>query len=128
MIRLYGGQRRALEAIAARQSGSAGVARRALVVLWTADGVVAQEIAKRLNLSAEAVSRIRRRFLEGGVEGLADRPKPGRTDHALSAEMVERIVQLALSRPPPRRTLRTTRLLGKEVGVTSSAISDALRR
>lgn len=82
-IRLYGGQRKALEAIAARPSGAAGVARRAPVVLWTDDGVAASEIAARLNLSPEAVSRIRRRFLDGGVDALNDRPKTGRKDHAL---------------------------------------------
>ena len=127
-IRLYGGQRRALEAIAARPSEAAGVARRALVVLWSADGVAAVEIATRLNLSPEAVSRIRRRFLDGGIEGLAERPKAGRKDHALSAETIEKIVQLALSPPPAGRTRWTTRLLGQAVGITSGAVSNVLRR
>jgi len=127
-IRLYGGQRKVLEGIAARQSGAAGVARRALVVLWTADGVPASEIASRLNLSPEAVSRIRRRFLDGGVEALDDRPKTGRKDHALSDEMVEKIVHLALSPPPAGRTRWTTRLLAREVGLTSGTISNVLRR
>jgi transposase len=128
IIRLYGGQRRALQKIAARQSETAGVARRARVVLWSADGVAAHEIATRLDLSAEAVSRIRRRFLEGGIEGLAERPKTGRKDHALSPETVETIVQLALSPPPAGRTRWTTRLLGKKVGITSGAVSKVLRR
>jgi transposase len=127
-IRLYGGQRQALEALAARQSEGAGVARRALVVLWTADGVAAGEIAARLKLSPEAVSRIRRRFLEGGMEGLAERPKTGRKDHALPAKTIESIVQLALSPPPAGRTRWTTRLLAREVGITSGAVSDVLRR
>lgn len=127
-IRLHGGQRRVLEAIASRRSEAAGVARRALVVLWTADGVAASEIAKRLNLTAEAVSRIRRRFLDGGVDGLADRPKTGRKDHALPAETIDAIVQLALSPPPAGRTRWTTRLLGKQVGLASGTVSAVLRR
>lgn len=127
-IRLYGGQRRVLEKMAARPSEAAGVTRRALVVLWSADGVAASEIADRLKLSPEAVSRIRRRFLEGGVDGLAERPKTGRKDHALSAETVDQIVQLALSPPPAGRTRWTCRLLGKEVGVSSGAISKVLRQ
>lgn len=126
-IRLYGGQRKALEEIAGRASGRAGEVRRALVVLWTADGVPASEIASRLHLSPEAVSRIRRRFLEGGIDGLADRPVPGRTDHTLPAETIEKIVHLALGPPPAGRTRWTTRLLAKEVGLTSGTVSRVLR-
>lgn len=127
-IRLYGGQRKALEGIAGRPSGRAGEVRRALVVLWTADGVAASEIASRLHLSAEAVSRIRRRFLDGGIAGLADRPKTGRKDHALPDETIEKIVHLALSPPPAGRTRWTTRLLAKEVGLRSGTVSSVLRR
>lgn len=127
-IRLYGGQRKALERMAARRSENAGVARRAMVVLWTADEVTASEIAERLHLSPEAVSRIRRRFLGGGIEGLRDRPKTGRKDHALPPETIEQVVQLALSPPPAGRTRWTTRLLGREVGITSGAVSKILRR
>jgi transposase len=127
-IRLRGAQRRDLEEIVGRRSERAGVVRRARVVLWTADGLAANEIAQRLDLSPEAVSRIRRRFLDGGVEGLADQPKAGRKDHALGPEMIRRIVDLALSPPPAGRTRWTTRLLGKAVGVTAGAISDLLRR
>jgi transposase len=126
-IRLYGGQRKALEAIANRASRPAGEVRRALVVLWTADAVPASEIASRLHLTAEAVSRIRRRFLDGGIDGLADRPKTGRKDHALPAETIERIVHQALGPPPAGRTRWTTRLLAKEVGLTSGTVSRVLR-
>jgi transposase len=127
-IRLSAGQRRALEAIVARRSEAGGVVRRAHVVLWTAEEVAASEIAQRLGLSPEAVSRIRRRFLQSGVEGLAEQPKAGRKDHALPAATVEKIIQLALSPPPAGRSRWTTRLLGKAVGITAGAVSDVLRR
>jgi transposase len=127
-IRLHGGQRRALEKIAAKASESAGVARRALVVLWTADGVAAQEIASRLHLTPEAVSRIRRRFLDGGVGSLADRPKTGRKDHVVPEETIQRVVELALSPPPAGRTRWTTRLLANEVGISKASVSNILRR
>ena len=66
-------------------------------------------IATRLGLSPEAVSRIRRRFVEAGVDGLQDRPKAGRRDHAVPVDTVEQIVQLALSPPPAGRSLRACR-------------------
>lgn len=102
--------------------------RRAHVVLWSADGGSGAEIARRLPLSVEAVSRIRRRFVEGGVAGLATRPKPGRTNHAVPAVKVERGIELAMSPPPAGRSRWTTRLLCKAVGLTSGCVSDPLRR
>jgi transposase len=102
--------------------------RRAQVILWSADGVAGVEIARRLHVSVEAVSRIRRRFVTGGVAGLTTRPKPGRKDHAVPAATVERLVELAMSPPPAGRSRWTTRLLGKEVGLTSGCVSDVLRK
>ena len=90
-------QRKKLETLVARPSAPAGVVRRARVILLSAAGVDGVEIAARLDLSPEAVSRIRRRFVEAGVDGLHDRPKAGRHDHAVPADTVEQIVQLALS-------------------------------
>src|SRR4029453_18682390 len=104
------------------------VVRRAHVVLWTADGVAGAEIARRLHLSAEAVSRIRRRFLEHGVAGLAPRPKAGRKDHAVPPATIACVVELAMSPPPAGRSRWTTRLLAKAVVLTSGCVSDLLRR
>src|SRR5688572_11540325 len=126
-IRATRKQRQRLETLVARASAPAGVVRRARVILLSAAGVSATEITTRLDLSAEAVSRIRQRFLRDGVDGLADRPKAGRRDHAVPPETVERIVQLALSPPPPGRSRWTTRLLGAAVGRTSGCVSDVLR-
>jgi transposase len=121
-------QQRELKRIVARPTESAGLVRRARVVLLSADEISGREIALRLDLSAEQVSRIRSRFRNEGVAGLLERPKAGRKDHALPAETVERIEQLAMSPPPAGRSRWTTRLLGKKVGVTSGCVSDVLRR
>jgi transposase len=98
------------------------------VILLSAEGVAGREIAKRLDLSAEQVSRIRARFRKEGCTGLRDRPKAGRKDHAVPLETVERIVQLAMSPPPPGRSRWTTRLLGKAVDLTSTCVSRILRQ
>jgi transposase len=116
-----------LKALIARPSAPAGVVRRARVVLLSATGVSGVEIAAQLDLSPESVSRIRRRFVVAGVEGLFDQPKAGRHDHAVPAETVERILQLALSPPPAGRSRWTTRLLAEAVGRTSGCVSDILR-
>jgi transposase len=128
VVGLSAKQRHELEQIVARAAESGQVVRRAHVVLWSADGIAGAEIARRLHLSAEAVSRIRRRFLETGVAGVATRPKAGRKDHAVPAPTIARLVELAMSPPPAGRSRWTTRLLAKAVGLTSGCVSDVLRR
>jgi transposase len=121
-------QRQVLEGIVGRPSESAGLVRRVRVILLSAEGMAGTEIARRLDLSQEQVSRIRTRFRVEGVKGLAERPKAGRKDHAVAAEKVEQIVQLAMSPPPAGRSRWTTRLLARRVGLTSGCVSDVLRR
>lgn len=128
LIKLTAKKRADLEATIARPSAAAGLVRRARVVLWSADGISGAEIARRLDLTPEAVSRIRRRFRDTGVPGLADRPKSGRKDNKVPAATVERVVQLALSPPPAGRSRWTTRLLAKAVGLTSGCVSKLLRK
>jgi len=128
VVMLTAKQRRELEQRVARAAESAQEVRRAHVVLWSADGVSGVEIARRLQLSVEAVSRIRRRFVETGIAGLATRPKAGRKDHAVPVATVGRLIELAMSPPPAGRSRWTTRLLAKAVGLTSGCVSDVLRR
>src|SRR5271170_6644516 len=127
-IRLTDAQREELRIIVGRRSESAGLVRRARVVLLSDEGVAGREIARRLDLSPEHVSVIRSRFRAEGVAGLAERPKSGRTDHAVTAEMAARLVKLAMSPPPAGRSGWTTRLLAKQVGLTAGCVSDVLRR
>jgi DNA-binding CsgD family transcriptional regulator len=61
-MKLRGKQCLELEEIVARPSAPAGLVRRARIVLLSADGVSGTEIAIRLDLSPEQVSRIRARF------------------------------------------------------------------
>src|SRR5438067_7335509 len=127
-VAVTAGQRRELTRVVAQAIAPAQEVRRAQVILWSADSVAGAEIARRLHVSAEAVSRIRRRFCEGGVAALATRPKAGRKDHAVSAATVKRLVDLAMSPPPAGRSRWTTRLLARQVRLTSGCVSDVLRR
>ncbi|MBY0279444.1 IS630 family transposase [Candidatus Binatia bacterium] len=128
MIKLTKRQREDLEAIVGRRSNPAGMVRRARVILLTAAGESGVTIAEKLDLSMVSVSRIRRRFIDGGVEAVAERPKTGRKDHAVAPEVEKQIVELAMSPPPAGRSRWTTRLIGKQLGLTSGCISDILRR
>lgn len=126
-VQLSAAQSRALEKLLAKRSLNAGHASRVRVVLLSADGVRAGEIARRVGITATHVSRIRKRFAEAGVKGLEEQPKAGRKDHAVPSDTVERIVQTTLSPPPPGRTRWTTRLLARKFNLTSATISKILR-
>lgn len=127
LIKLTAKKRASLMAIAAQPSAPASVVRRARVVLLTADGITGAQIAERLDLTPEAVSRIRGRYVRTGVEGLAERKRSGRKDNKIPAAVVEKVVALALSPPPAGRSRWTTRLLGKAVGIVSSSVNKILR-
>jgi transposase len=126
-FKLTRAQRSSLERTAALPSAHAGHVRRIRVVLLTADGWSGADIAASLGLSQEQVSRIRRRFVEGGVDALAEQPKPGRKDHSVKAEIVERVVQMALSPPPPGRSRWTCRLIAREVDLAIATVGKILR-
>jgi transposase len=128
VVKLTATQRRTLEAIVARPSNPAGLVRRARVIVLSAAGESGVTIAQRLALSAEQVSRIRRRFCEEGLDGLAARPKSGRTDHGVPAGTIDRLIGLAMGPPPAGRSRWSTRLLGQVVGRTSGCVSDLLRK
>lgn len=125
-IRLTPAQRLALDKVLARRSMPASHVRRVRVILLSADGVSGRDVAKRVGLSVAQVSRIRRRFIEGGVEGLAEQPKAGRKDHAVKPETVDQIVQMALSPPPAGRIRWTTRLIANVVDLTSATVAKVL--
>src|SRR5580698_1674046 len=125
-IRLSVEEREELEVLVGRPTEEAGLVRRARVVLLSDRGLSGREIALRLDLTPEHVSKIRTWFRSGGIRGLR-RPRSGRKDHAVPAETVERIVQLAMSPPPAGRSRWTTRLLGRELDLTSGCVSDILR-
>ena len=52
---------------------------RARVVLYAARGMENKEIAERLDMRREIVSKWRKRYCEEGLPGLEERPRGGRT-------------------------------------------------
>ncbi len=71
-------QARALEAQARRYTSPYRDVVRAKIVLLAAQGLSNDQIAGRLDLPRQVVSKWRKRFFEEGVGGLQDRPRGGR--------------------------------------------------
>lgn len=112
----------------ARPTTSQRYARRVRVILLSGEGLKGVEIAERLRLSVGQVSRIRKAFLVFGLSSLADKPHPGRRDHAVPPETIELITRIAASAPPVGHTRWSTRLIAAKVGLTSATIAKVLRK
>src|SRR5437660_11116696 len=80
-IELSEDERRALSTVAARYSSPYRDVVRAKVVQYAAQGLSNEEIAARLDLSRQIVSRSRKRCSEQRLQGLKEAPRPGRTRH-----------------------------------------------
>ena len=77
MIRLMPVERRTLLAWQRATTISAGRARRGRIILLMADGVPITDIATTVGISRRFVYKWAQRFLEQGLEGLADKPGRG---------------------------------------------------
>jgi transposase len=82
-----------LRRLARRESGR--VCQRALMIANMLEGMEHEEAARLAGLSRSAAYEWHNRYEEGGIEGLRDRPRPGRpprVDAATAARLKERIV------------------------------------
>jgi transposase-like protein len=77
-IELSEEEARELRSRAGRYTTPHGEVVRAKIVLLAAEGKTNAEIARRLGCALRTVSLWRKRFFEERLEGLRDRPRPGR--------------------------------------------------
>ncbi len=70
-------ERDTLERWARRPKSAQSLALRCRIVLECAKGHTNREVARRLGVSEPTVSKWRRRFIAGRLEGLHDEPRPG---------------------------------------------------
>ena len=104
----------------------AGLAQRARIVLLSGEGLGTTAVAERVGVSRPTVILWRNRYLEGGVDALADLPRPGRKSDTDEAAIVVRTLE-----PPPERlgvTHRSSRLLAREMGVSNFTIAKVWRK
>ena len=89
--------------------------KRAQILLAADAGVPDEAIAQSVRVSGSTVSRTKRRFVEGNLEGaLTDELRPGAT-RKLSGQEEALLVATACSRPPEGRARWTLELLAGEM-------------
>src|SRR3954454_22078170 len=106
---------------------------RAKVVLLAAYGEDINLIAERLDVHVSVVSRWRKRFCQDGLDGLADRARPGRR-RSFPAPVVAEVKAMACE-PPAAREVPLSRWSSAELaaqavaeGLVSSLSASTVRR
>jgi len=118
--------RRRLEAIVADRGSAQKHVWRAEIILATADGCGTFEVMRRSGKAKPVVWRWQERFMQEGVDGLLrDKTRPpGKAP--LPAEMVQRVIDLALGPPPGEATHWTGRMLAKAADVSLRSVQRIL--
>lgn len=115
-------ERETLERWLQRRKTAQALALRARLILAAAEGRPNREIAARLHLTQQTVSKWRKRFVARHLDGLVDEPRPGAPRTITDAD-VERVIRLTLERRPDDATHWSTRSLARRVGMSQSAVS-----
>ena len=114
-------QRKALTALVQGRNTPQKMALRARVALLGAEGRSNYAISQELGVNRKTVILWRNRFLQGGVEALGDRSRPGRRP-ALTQEVVDTVIHVTLHQQPRGATHWSTRTLARHVGLSKMAV------
>ena len=120
-VSLENDERDQLKMMSSKRKGAPGLALRAKIVLACADGSSNRAIGLALGVCPRTVATWRQRFLEKRLEGLRDKPRPGRPRRITDAE-VARVLDLTLSGPPAGATMWTSRAMAAATGWSHATI------
>jgi transposase len=115
IVRLSSEQRQELEQLAATGERSAAIITRARILLKAdagADGWPDDRVAEALDISAATVARIRKKFVQQGLQAAVHRKRPtGRQYRKLDGAQEAQLAALACSPPPEGEARWTMKLL-----------------
>lgn len=110
-----------LTEISRSRSRPSGLVQRAQIVLACAEGLSNTAVAARLGVSPATVGKWRKRYREGGLEGLHDELRSGRP-RTYDDERVATLINDALQVRPPDRTHWSVRSMAAHSGVSKSTV------
>jgi transposase len=115
--------REVLERWTRRPRTAQALALRARIVLACAvAGVSNVQVAERLEVSAATVRKWRNRFIDRGINGLHDEPRPG-APRSITDDDVERVIVKTLEETPRDATHWSTRSMAAAAGISQSTVS-----
>ena len=119
--------RRVLTGMLRATTLSAGLVRRARVMLALADGQSYAQIAATVGVTDSFIARWKQRVITGGLPALADRPRSGRPDR-LDPRVEAKILAKTQEPPPAPFTHWTTRRMARLIGVSHVTVHRVWRR
>ena len=108
-------QRATLESWSRRPKTAQALAMRARIILACAEGNPNAVVARLMRVRQQTVCKWRSRFVNKGLEGLLDEPRPG-TPRKVSDADVERVLTTTLESLPRDATHWSTRSLAQQSG------------
>jgi transposase len=131
IVNLADDERAQLLALTKRGKVSARRLSRAHILLQADTGLSDDAIAQALHIGPATVERIRKRFVEDGLEAaLSERPRPG-GQRKLDGKQEAFLIALACSTPPEGRACWTMQLLADrlvELQVVEAISDETVRR
>jgi transposase len=115
-------QRATLQSWTRRSKTAQALALRARIILACAEGKPNGVVASLVRVRQQTVCKWRSRFVNKGLEGLLDEPRPG-TPRKVSDADVERVLTTTLESLPRDATHWSTRSLAQKSGLSRSTIS-----
>ena len=115
-------EKETLERWARRPKTAQALARRARMILASAEGKTDGAVASQVGVTRQTAGRWRRRFVSKRLDGLLDEPRPGAPRTIGDAE-VERVITLTLESKPKDATHWSTRSMAKHSGLSQTAVS-----
>jgi transposase len=110
-----------LEGYAQRRKTAQGLALRARIVLGCAAGLSNKAVAAGERVTAQTVGKWRQRFIERGVDGLLDAPRPG-VPRKIDDVKVQSVLVETLESQPSGATHLSTRSMARHSGLSISSI------
>lgn len=124
-------QRSELERLTTKGKSGARKIRRARILLLADEGRIDEEIASFLGSAVTTVERVRKRFVEEGLEGaLSERPRPGAA-RKLDGRQEAFLMALACSETPEGKANWSMRMLADrlvELDVVDEISDETVRR
>src|SRR5271165_2919704 len=110
-----------VEGYTQRRKTAQALALRARIVLGCAAGLSNKAVAVRERVTPQTVGKWRQRFVEHGLDGLLDEPRPG-VPLMIDDAKVESVIVQTLESQPRGATHWSTRSMARHSGISTSSV------
>lgn len=94
----------------------------ARLILMLADGCSYMEVQERLHTTAPTISKWRKRFLDGRIDGLLQERHPGQKPSVVTPRLQAKVLAATRRKPSDGSTHWSCRKLAKELGITKDVV------